>query len=129
MGSGTGVRDELSTIIRATISYYRREPAAFTFVSLRLVSFLSRPFEGAAYPIDSVASVVRDGQRAGIVRDGDPHLLASLFFGALLRPMHIAQFSRTHGVALAAEHDPVIEAACLAVLIPEQSTVHEGKNQ
>jgi AcrR family transcriptional regulator len=119
-GQRVAAEERLRQVVRATLRRYRHDPAAFTFVSLRLASFLRHPPEGVPYPLRSVELIISEGQQAGTIRGGDPALLAALFLGALLRPMLLAEFADQRRFQLDVQHDAVIEDACLALLRHDQ---------
>ncbi|MCL2423487.1 MAG: TetR/AcrR family transcriptional regulator, partial [Micrococcales bacterium] len=74
-----------ASVVRATLDRYRTDPDAFTFVLLRLPSFLGTSRLPQPLPIETLAGLVTEGQREGLFRDGDSTLLATMFLGAVLR--------------------------------------------
>jgi AcrR family transcriptional regulator len=115
------VRARARQVVRTTLARYRADPAAFTFVSLRVPTFLDDLPPDIPLPLTSIQRLVAQGQSAGQVRDGDPVLIAGMFIGALLRVFFLADFAHLHGFALTPQHDDTIEAACLAILRPDRS--------
>jgi len=113
------VEEAARLVIQATLARYRHDPAAFTFVTQRLPTFLRTMPEDVVLPLTSLQHLVERGQRSGTVRPGVPVLIASLFLGALLRVFYLNDFTALHGFTLTVEHDRTIEDACLAILRPE----------
>lgn len=109
-------------IVAATMARYREDPAAFTFVSQRLPSFLGGLPGDIALPLDIVARLVVRGQEANVFAPGDPALLATMFLGALLRVVFMVEFQDLHGFRLDAAHDALIESRCVALLRREPGT-------
>lgn len=112
----TPVDSAARQVVQATLSRYRRDPAAFNFVSQRLPSFLPELPAHVVLPLASVRRLVIRGQAEGHFRDGDPTLLAAMFLGALLRVFFLNDYADMHGFDLAPDHDPLIEQACLDLL-------------
>jgi AcrR family transcriptional regulator len=113
------VEEQAGRIVRATLARYRRDPAAFTFVSQRLPTFLHEMPPDVVLPLTSIQRLVERGQGRGVVRDGDPVLIAGMFLGALLRVFFLNDFAALHGFSLARDHDPTIERVCLNILRPD----------
>jgi AcrR family transcriptional regulator len=109
-----------SRVVRATMARYRADPAAFTFVSARVASFITDIPAEIELPLTSLSRLVSEGQQAAEVRPGAPVLIATLFLGALLRVFMLAQFAAMHDFTLASDHDATVEAACLAILRPDE---------
>jgi len=112
-------RDCLRDVVRLSLASYRANPAAITFVLIRQPTFMGTlPAEGIVYPLDLIEGVVRDGQRDGSIRDGQPNLLAAIFLGCLLRPLIVSQLAQPGALDLLYDtrHDRVIiDAAWAAV--------------
>jgi AcrR family transcriptional regulator len=115
---GAGPDRKLVEVVRFVLAAYREQPEAVVFTLLNTHSFLPELPEGAVYPIDVVERVVREGQRAGVVRDGQPNLLTAIFLGCVLRPIILATLARPGALDLLTEtrHDTVIEEAALAAI-------------
>ena len=62
--------------------------------------------------------MIRDGQTAGVIRQGKANLLASMFFGALLRPMLLAELAAPGAFEMFhnTEYDQTIEEVAMATL-------------
>jgi AcrR family transcriptional regulator len=116
-------RNRLRDAIRLSLASYRANPAALTFVLLRQPTFMGTlPAEGIVYPLDLIEGVVRDGQRDGSIRDGQPNLLAAIFLGCLLRPLIVSQLAQPGALDLLHDtrHDQTIgDAAWAAIAHPQ----------
>jgi len=115
----TGTTEQkLRAVVRTTLAYYREEPAATTFVLLRQHKFLPKLPAGTVYPLEIVERVVAAGQHRGELRAGQPNLLTAIFFGCVLRPIHLAGLAAPGAFDLltGTRHDAVIEDAALAAL-------------
>jgi hypothetical protein len=118
--AGTTPHEKIRNVIHATIGLYREDRAAFAATLIRLPNFSPTQPPGTIYPINRVESIIRDGQVAGVIRPGEPILLAAMFFGALLRPMLLAEgsaagsFEMLHNTG----HDHTIEQVAMATLFP-----------
>jgi AcrR family transcriptional regulator len=112
--------DKIRNVVRATLERYREDRAAFTATLIRMPAFMPSLPEGTVYPIEFVETVIREGQATGVIRPGQPRLLATMFFGALLRPMLVAEVTAPGSFEIHqhTEHDPTIEAVALATLFP-----------
>ncbi|MBO3753223.1 TetR/AcrR family transcriptional regulator [Streptosporangiaceae bacterium NEAU-GS5] len=112
----------LRAAIRATLAYYRQDPAAAMFILLRQHPFQRRLPAGTVYPLEIIERVIAAGQQRGEVREGQPNLLTAIFLGCVLRPIHLDGFAAPGALDLIAEthHDQVIEDAALAALRPGQ---------
>jgi AcrR family transcriptional regulator len=108
----------LRAVVRTTLAFYREEPAAATFILLRQHTFMPKLPAGTAYPLEIVERVIAAGQQRGELRAGQPNLLAAIFLGCVLRPIHLASFAAPGAFELMTEtrHDPVIEDAAVAAL-------------
>jgi len=110
--------EKLRAAIRATLAFYRTDPAAAMFILVRQPTFMPRLPAGTVYPLEIIEKIIGTGQRRGELRDGQPNLLAAIFFGCVLRPIQLARHTAPGAFTLVAEarHDRVIEDAALAAL-------------
>ena len=115
--------EKLRAVVRTTLSYYRAEPAAATFILLRQHTFMPTLPPGAVYPVEIVERIIVTGQRRRELRAGQPNLLAAIFLGCVLRPIHLAGLAAAGALDLITEtrHDRVIEEAALAALRRDRS--------
>nr|WP_277814881.1 TetR/AcrR family transcriptional regulator [Galbitalea soli] len=120
--AGEAPSEKIRNAIRATLTLYREDRPAFIATLIRLPNFTPALPEGLIYPINRIESIIRDGQDAGVIRPGEPLLLAAMFFGALLRPMLLAEGSAAGPFAMLddTQYDQTIEDVALATLFPAQ---------
>jgi hypothetical protein len=109
----------LRNIIKVALQFYRENPAAFTFVLLRLPSFTLDLPPDAVYPVEIIEAIVGEGQKEGSICEGQPNLVAAIFLGCLLRPIIVAIGAAPGALNLLEEtrHDQVIEAAALRAIV------------
>jgi len=115
------VEEKLRDVIRLCLMTYREKPAAFSFVVLNTPSFMPQLPADTVYPLDLIEQIIAAGQRKGIVRRGQPNLLAAIFLGCILRPIIVSQLADPGALDLLHDdsHDQVmIEAALAAVTRP-----------
>jgi len=119
--SADTTEERLRRVVRTTLAFYRAEPAAFTFALLRLHTFVPNLPPDTPLPIDIIAAVIATGQRRRELRSGRPILLASIFFGCLLRPIIVATLGASEDLNLLTDrrHDSVLEDAAVAALRKE----------
>jgi AcrR family transcriptional regulator len=117
--SGARPDEQIRQVVRVSMAAYRAQPEAFRFVLLRD----RPPFPGpmpadTIYPLDVVERIVRAGQQAGLIRDGQPNLLAAILFGCILWPITVAMSADPGALDLrgSAQHDDVIVATAWAAL-------------
>jgi AcrR family transcriptional regulator len=112
---------KLRAVVRTTLAFYRKEPAAAMFILLRQHTFIPKLPAGTIYPLEIVERIISVGQHQGEVRAGQTNLLAAIFLGCVLRPIHLAGLAASGALDLMNEtrHDPIIEAAALAALRPD----------
>jgi len=117
-GTAGTVETRLRLLLRAAFAAYRAQPAAITFVLLQKPQLTAPPPSDFVWPLEVVEDLVREGQAAGTLRDGQPNLLAAIFLGCLLRPVIVSQYAAPGALDLLGtiEHDSVIEDAALAAL-------------
>jgi AcrR family transcriptional regulator len=110
--------ERLRHAVRATLGFYRAEPAAFTFAVLRLHAFAPQLPAGTVHAVEVLEAVITTGQRRRELRPGHPLVLAGIFFGCVLRPIILATVASKRGLDLLTEstHDRVIEDAAIAAL-------------
>ena len=108
---------QLRAVVGATLALYREAPDPFLFALEVLPAFLSRLPAGFAYPLEQVEAVIHAGQRAGTIRDGQPNVLAAIFFGAVLRPIQLTTLAASGALEMRnGGHDEVITDAAVAAL-------------
>jgi AcrR family transcriptional regulator len=110
--------EKLRAAIRATLAFYRADPSAAMFILLRQHTFLPKVPAGTVYPLEIIERIISEGQHQQELRAGQPNLLAAIFFGCVLRPIHLAGLAAPGAFALLDEthRDEVIEEAALAAL-------------
>ena len=115
---GANPAEKIRNVVRATIQRYRDDKPAFIATTIRLPNFHAALPADTVYPIDRVAAVIREGQAAQVIRSGKANLLAAMFFGALLRPMLLAEVSGPGAFEMfhSTEYDQTIEEVSLATL-------------
>jgi AcrR family transcriptional regulator len=113
----------LRAAVRTTLAFYREEPAAAMFILLRQHTFIPKLPAGTVYPLEIVERVIAVGQHQGEIRDGRTNLLAAIFLGCVLRPIHLASLAAPGALDLMNEtrHDRIIEEAALAALRRDRS--------
>jgi hypothetical protein len=110
------IRQRAEASLGLTLATYRANPDAFRFVLNRLPTFLRELDPKIPLPLDSLAGLITAGQAAGVVRPGEPRVLAAMFLGAVLRVITLDELGGLHGFRLTAEHDATISTAALALL-------------
>jgi AcrR family transcriptional regulator len=121
--SSQPVEQRLQDMLRLCLVVYREKPAAFKFVLLTTPSFMSHMPAGTLYPLDVIEVVMNEGQQIGVLRDGQPNLLAAIFLGCILRPIIMSQLADPGALDLLDDHRHdrvIIEAAVAAVKRPAQ---------
>ena len=108
--SGQGVKERLQQIVMALLAEYRANPSAATFVLLRQHNFLPELPPGFIYPLEIIEAIIKEGQTAELIRDGQPNLLAAIFLGCILRPIILSQLASPGAFELLNEtkHDRII---------------------
>lgn len=105
-------------MIKTGLQTYRENPAAFNFVLLGPPGFKPDLPAGFLYPVEVVEALVKEGQQAGVIRQGQPNLVAAIFLGCLLRPIIVSNGASPGALDLMHEtqHDQVIEDAAISAL-------------
>lgn len=118
-GSTQPVAERLRQVVRVGLATYRENPAAFNFVLLRPPGFMPNLPAGFLYPVEAVEALVKEGQEAGVIRSGQPNLLAAIFLGCLLRPIIVSIGAAPGALDLLNEtrHDQIIEDAASSALL------------
>ncbi len=117
--AGGSAEDRLRAALRLSLEDYRANPDAIGFILLQQPTFMAGlSEEDVAYPLDLIEEVVRDGQRDGVIREGQPNLLAAIFLGCLLRPLIVSRLAPPGALDLLHDtrHDEVVAAAAWAAL-------------
>ncbi len=115
------LEDKLRDVIRVSLAMYRDKPAASSFVLLNTPSFMPQLPADTVHPLDVIEQIMVAGQQQGVVRPGQPNLLAAIFLGCILRPIIVSQLADPGALDLLHDdrHDQVIiEAALAAVMRP-----------
>ncbi len=115
------LQERLLDCLRASLDSYRAQPDAMTFTLMRQHTFMPALPPDYAYPIDIIQGLIRDGQEAGLVRDGQPNLLAAIFLGCLLRPLIVSQLTTPGALDLLNDHQhdqTILDAAWAALARP-----------
>jgi AcrR family transcriptional regulator len=115
------VGQRLREIIRVSFVSYRANPDAMSFILLQKPRLMAGWQPNPAFPIDIIEGIIREGQQEGVLRDGQPNLLAAIFLGCLLRPIIVSQLADPGALDLLHEtrHDRVVaDAAWAAVAKP-----------
>src|SRR5262249_45684238 len=109
-GSGKGVKERLQLIVAVLLAQYRADPSATTFVLLRQHNFMPKLPPGFVYPLEIIESIIKEGQKEELIRDGQPNLLAAIFLGGILRPIILSQLASPGAFELLNEtkHDRII---------------------
>jgi len=86
VGSDTGARERVRAVWSGLAAYAAADPDGFAFLEHQQhAAYLDADSLGLARRIDVVAEeLVRDGQRSGDLRGGDPAMLVALVFGAFV---------------------------------------------
>jgi AcrR family transcriptional regulator len=113
----------LRAAIRATLAFYRADPAAAMFVLVRQHTLLPRLPAGTVYPLEIVERIIAAGQQQLELRAGQPNLLAAIFLGCVLHPIQLDTLAAPGALDLITEtwHDQVIEQAAIAALRRDRS--------
>jgi AcrR family transcriptional regulator len=112
------VRERLMAMVYATMDTYRAQPDATYFILLGPSKLYTAMEPGFRFPLEVVEDVIREGQQSGIVRDGQPNLLAAIYLGCTARPIIVARLADPGALDLPHEpqHDAVIAEASWAAL-------------
>ena len=116
--SSQPIEDKLRAVMRLCLTTYREKPAAFSFVLLRTPSFMPHLPPDTIYPMDVLEQLMAAGQRKGVLRGGQPNLLAAIFLGCVLRPIILSQLADPGALDLLHDgrHDSVILEAAMAAV-------------
>jgi len=108
--------EKLRDIATLMLDSYRKETSAFRFVLLNVDEYMWKLPTKTRYPVDTVETLIVEGQRSGVVREGDPRILASVFLGCILRPIlaSLAPPGFAPDLLRNREHDETIEEAAIA---------------
>jgi AcrR family transcriptional regulator len=121
VASGGPAERRLREVIRISLESYRADPDSLSFVLLWTPTFMQGLPAQLDYPLDVIESLIREGQKDGTIRPGQPNLLAAIFLGCLLRPLMVSRLVRPGALDLLGEtrHDQVIvDAAWAAIAHP-----------
>jgi AcrR family transcriptional regulator len=112
------VEQRLRSVIRTSFESYRANPDGINFILLQKPRLIAGWLPNPAFPLDIIEEIIREGQRQGVLRDGQPNLLAAIFLGCLLRPVIVSQLAEPGALDLLHDrhHDRVIEDAAWAAV-------------
>ncbi len=113
--------EKLGDIVTLMLETYREETSAFRFVLLNVTEYTWKVPRKTRYPVDVIETLIAEGQRSGVVREGDSRILASVFLGCILRPILASLAPRGFAPDLVKNrrHDKTIaESAIAAVSVP-----------
>lgn len=116
------VEQRMREIIAVSLAMYRANPDAIAFILLERPRLMGALPPDMPYPIALVEALMREGQSQGVLRSGEPLLLASIFMGCLLRPIIVSRSGLHAALDLLhdTQHDQVIaDAAWAAVTQPQ----------
>ena len=119
--------EKLRQLVQTYLQTYRDDSDAFYFVLLMKPSFWVEIDPGTVFPLDVAERVIRAGQTAGLVRNGQANLLAAIFLGCILRPIIVARTADPGALDLLHNHDydqTILESALAAVSKPAKSESH-----
>jgi AcrR family transcriptional regulator len=108
----------LREVIAFSIAMYREHPDGVIFILVDRPQLMNHLTSDISYPLIIIESVIRDGQAQGIVREGEPIVLASIFLGCFLRPIIVSQSGLHPNLNLLrdTQHDNLIINAAWATL-------------
>jgi AcrR family transcriptional regulator len=100
-----------------TLDAFAEEPEAVAFVITHLARFIHVLPADFPYPIRIVEALIREGQAAGIIRNGPVRVLAALVFGCITQPIRTVLEAPEGTIELASEasRSSVAHAAWSAV--------------
>jgi len=110
------ILEKLRDIVTLMLDSYREETNAFRFVLLNVHEYMWKLPRKTRYPVDTVETLIKEGQRSGVVREGDTRILATVFLGCVLRPIlaSLAPPGFAPDLLRNRQHDETIEEAALA---------------
>jgi AcrR family transcriptional regulator len=86
-----------------TLDAFAEEPEAVAFVITHQARFIHVLPADFPYPIRIVEALIREGQAAGIIRDGPVRVLAALVFGCITQPIRTVLEAPEGTIELASE--------------------------
>jgi AcrR family transcriptional regulator len=112
------VEQRLRGLIRASFESYRANPDGMNFILLQKPRLIAGWLPNPAFPLDIIEGIIRQGQQQGLLRDGQPNLLAAIFLGCLLRPVIVSQLAEPGALDLLHDtrHDSIVEDAAWAAV-------------
>lgn len=117
--------EQLQGLVDALLALHQERPTALMIISQEFLDRSGRNTTANVLPLarvvtDTVA-VIEAGQRAGVVRDGDPLALTAALHGALLHgALGQSVYARTAERSPASDWDHHIAQSALANLVPGQ---------
>lgn len=110
------VRDRLQAIVIASLTAYRSNPDAIAYILIERPRLIEQLPADVPFPLTIISEIMREGQAQGIIRTGDPHLLAAIFLGCFLRPVIVSRSGDLHTLDLIhdTQHDAIISTAAWA---------------
>ena len=126
-GQDSSVQERLQSMIHLSFAHYRANPDAIQFILIEYPRAFENMPQDYPFPINIIARVIQEGQAGGIIRDGHPLLLASIFFGCVLRPFIVARSTRHLEFNLLQDHqhEQIISWAAWAA-IKHPTSAQEG---
>lgn len=110
--------EKLRDIVTLMLDSYREETSAFRFVLLNVHEHMWKLPRKTRYPVDTIETLIVEGQRSGVVRGGDSRILASVFLGCILRPIlaSLAPPGFAPDLVKNRRHDKTIAEAAIAAV-------------
>jgi AcrR family transcriptional regulator len=114
---------KLRMIVRVTIERYRENKHSFMATLVQIPSFMPQLPAATPYPLQIIAPIIAEAQAAGAARAGSPKVLASMFLGAMLRPMVLAEVAELGPFDMLNDtrHDRVIEEFVIAAIFDHRN--------
>jgi AcrR family transcriptional regulator len=121
------VQERLQSMIHLSFTHYRDNPDAMQFILIERPPGFAQMPQDYPFPLKIIAGVIHEGQKEGSIRDGYPLLLASIFFGCVLRPIITARSTQQRAFDLLHDHqhEHIISWAARAA-IKQPTGVQEG---
>ncbi len=80
-----GAEKRIRAFVSESFSAFESDPELYTYLILREHSELEKFAEAYIHPGHVVLRIVKEGQKSGEIRSGDPYVLGSLFVGGVIR--------------------------------------------
>jgi len=114
---------KLRMVVRVTIARYRENKHSFMATLVQIPSFMPQLPPATPYPLQVIAAIIGEAQAAGTARAGPSKVFASMFLGALLRPMVLAEVAELGRLDMLNDtrHDRVIEEFVIAAIFDRRN--------